>query len=529
MSEEKILGRGIWLDKVASELINREKKLGRSLKLLRVESGLGASGIPHVGSIGDAIRAYGVMLALKNFGYQSELIAYSDDMDGIRKVPEGLPSWLSDYLAFPVSTIPDPFDCHSSYGAHMSSILTDGLDKLNIPYKFQSGTDAYKKGLLTNQIITILEHSQLIGKKIGEMLGQTKFENVLPYYPICPSCKKLYVAEANSYDASTKKVMYKCCGSEVGKKKIAGCGAEGEVDVTAGNGKLSWKSEFAARWAAFDIRFEAYGKDIADSVKVNDWISDEILKHPPPHHVVYEMFLDKSGKKISKSLGNVFTPQAWLTYGSPYSLFLLMFKRIAGTRNLSVEDIPTYMDEYDSIEDIYFGKIKETNPAKLRKIKGLYEYIHQLDPPNKSSIHAPYLLIAQLVSVAPAGNSLEYIIDKLKKYRTINDVDEQIIEKINLATKWAESFQVNDNIKVNLDPIEKKALSEIISLLEKNPDPDMIQNQIFESAKTNNIPPNQLFNKLYNILIGTNRGPRLGPYIFDTGVKRAVKVLKNQL
>lgn len=529
MSEDKILGRGIWLDKVATELINREKKLGRSLDLLRVESGLGASGIPHVGSIGDAVRAYGVMLALKDLGYQSELIAYSDDMDGLRKVPEGLPSWLNNYLAYPVSKIPDPFDCHSSYGAHMSSILTDGLDKLDVPYKFQSGTDAYQKGLLTDQIIKILEQSELIGKKIGDMLGQKKFENVLPYYPICPSCNKLYVAIAHSYDSSTRKVMYRCCDAEIGKQKVIGCGAEGEVDVTAGNGKLSWKSEFAARWAAFDIRFEAYGKDISDSVKVNDWISNEVLEHPHPHHVVYELFLDKSGKKISKSLGNVFTPQSWLTYGNPQSLFLLMFKRIAGTRNLSVEDIPTYMDEYDSLEDVYFGKIKEKNPAQLRKLKGLYEYIHHLVPPENSSVHAPYMLIAQLASVAPTDNKVEYVVEKLKKYRTINDVDDKIIEKINLASKWSDSFQVIDSVKVHLDDIERKAISEIVELLEKNTDPDIIQNQIFESARANNIPPNQLFTKLYNILIGTNRGPRLGPYIVDTGVKRAAKVLSNQL
>lgn len=529
MSEDTILGRGIWLDKVADELIKREKKLGRSLNLLRVESGLGASGIPHVGSIGDAVRAYGVMLALKDLGYQSELIAYSDDMDGLRKVPEGLPSWLKDYIAYPVSSIPDPFGCHASYGAHMSSILTDGLDKLDIPYKFQSGTEAYQNGLLTEQIIKILEQSQLIGKTIGDMLGQKKFEHVLPYYPICPSCKKLYVAEAYSYNSSTKKVLYKCSGSEVGKQKVDGCGAEGEVDVTAGNGKLSWKSEFAARWAAFDIRFEAYGKDITDSVKVNDWISNDILGYSPPYHVVYELFLDKSGKKISKSVGNVFTPQSWLTYGSPYSLFLLMFKRIAGTRNLSVEDIPTYMDEYDSLEDVYFGKIKEKNPAKLRKMKGLYEYVHQLVPPDTSSIHAPYMLIAQLASVAPVDKKAEYIIEKLKKYRTIHDVDNKIIEKINLASKWADSFQVNDIAKVDLTPIERKAISEIIDVLEKNSDPDIIQNQIFESAKKNNIPPSQLFNKLYNILIGTNRGPRLGPYIVDTGVKRAAEVLSKQL
>ena len=130
MSEDdsKIIGRGTWVDKLAWELLEREKQLGRNMSLLRVESGLGASGIPHIGSLGDAVRAYGVKLALEEFGYKSELIAYSDDLDGLRKIPEGLPESLNEHIAKPVSLIPDPFGCHDSYGMHMSSILLDGLD-----------------------------------------------------------------------------------------------------------------------------------------------------------------------------------------------------------------------------------------------------------------------------------------------------------------------------------------------------------------------------------------------------------------
>ncbi|HEY5631218.1 MAG TPA: lysine--tRNA ligase, partial [Nitrososphaeraceae archaeon] len=137
-----IIGKGTWIDKVADNLLKREKKLGRTVDLIRVESGIGASGIPHIGSMGDAVRAHGIAMALKNFGYNTELIAYSDDMDGLRKVPAGLPGWLKEHLAKPVSRIPDPFgNCHTSYGAHMSSILLDGLDKVGVKYCFQSGAE----------------------------------------------------------------------------------------------------------------------------------------------------------------------------------------------------------------------------------------------------------------------------------------------------------------------------------------------------------------------------------------------------
>ena len=180
---EEQIGRGTWIDKVADTLIKREKRLGRSLDLIRVESGLGASGIPHIGSMGDAVRAYGIALALQDFGFKSELVAYSDDMDGLRKIPHGLPDWLQEHIARPVSSIPDPFgSCNASYGAHMSSLLLDGLDKAGIKYRFQSGREAYRQGLLVKQIDTILKNSSKLGQKIAEFVGQDKYIEALPYF-----------------------------------------------------------------------------------------------------------------------------------------------------------------------------------------------------------------------------------------------------------------------------------------------------------------------------------------------------------
>ena len=144
-------------------------------------------------------------------------------------------------------------------------------------------------------------------------------------------------------------MYYRCTGDEIGRKWVEGCGHEGSVDIRKGDGKLSWKVEFAARWSAFDIRFEAHGKELTDSVKINDWISDNVLSFPHPYHIVYELFQDKSGKKMSKSVGNLVTPQKWMTLSSPQSLMLVYFKRIVGARNISEEDVPQYMDEFDSL------------------------------------------------------------------------------------------------------------------------------------------------------------------------------------
>ncbi|HEX6067336.1 MAG TPA: lysine--tRNA ligase, partial [Nitrososphaera sp.] len=241
MEEEQILiGKGTWLDKLADTLVKRDQRLGRKLDMIRVESGLGASGIPHIGSMGDAVRAYGIALALKNMGYSAELIAYSDDMDGLRKIPAGLPDWLSQHIARPVSEIPDPFgDCHTSYGAHMSSLLLDGLDRVGIKYRFQSGREAYKSGKLVKQVDAILQNSEKLGKKIAEFVGQDKYVSVLPYFPVCSNCGRLYTAATEKYLPGEKKVLYTCKGSRIGKQEVAGCGHHGESDITKGEGKLA--------------------------------------------------------------------------------------------------------------------------------------------------------------------------------------------------------------------------------------------------------------------------------------------------
>ncbi|MDH3501551.1 MAG: lysine--tRNA ligase [Nitrosopumilus sp.] len=522
--EGQIIGKGTWIDKLAFELLEREKTLGRSLDLLRVESGLGASGVPHIGSLGDAIRAYGVKLALENFGYKSELIAYSDDLDGLRKIPEGFPDSLQEHLAKPVSLIPDPFGCHESYGMHMSSILLDGLDKTGIAYEFRRAIDTYKKGLLKEQIHIILKNSIKIGGKISELVGQEKYQKFLPYFPVCANCSRLYTAESFEYLESERKVRYKCHDAEIGSKIIKGCGHEGEADITKDLGKLAWKVEFAARWAAFDIRFEAYGKDIMDSVKVNDWISDEILNYPHPHHVKYEMFLDKGGKKISKSLGNVVTAQKWLEFGDPKSILLLLYKRITGARELGFEDIPSLMNEYNELEDVFFGRIKVDNQAKLIKSKGLYEYVNLLDPPKETSTHVNYRLLVELAKIFKE-NRIERVMKKLLDYGVIKNPEPRIEKLIELAGNFADQFDQQEKTEIDLNDSSKKALKTLSETLGAEEEPEDIQNTIYQIAKSNNIQPKEFFKILYQIILGTSRGPKIGPFISDIGRKQVAKNL----
>jgi lysyl-tRNA synthetase, class I len=527
----KVIGHGTWYDKMARKVVNRERKLGRSLDRVRTEMGLGASGFPHIGSLGDAARSYAVTLALREMGINSKLVAYCDDKDGLRKVPAGLPKSLEKYLGFPVSSIPDPFGCHESYGKHMSSLLLDALDKCGIEYSYFSAKEVYEKGLLLDEVRTILLNAEKVGGIVKEEVGQERYTEVLPFFPVCSNCGRIYTTKAYRFEPETDKVLYKCEGLEIRGRHIAGCGYEGEADITKGEGKLTWKSEFAARWKALDIRFEAYGKDIADSVKINDRICREVLCFEPPSHAKYEMFLDKGGKKISKSAGNVFTPQVWFRYGSPQSLLLLMLKRFVGTRTLDVSDIPSYMNEFDELEDVYFGK-KQVNPRDVAKLKGLYEYCWVMKLPAEPSVHVPYNLMAFLVKMAPKENLNVFLTEKLQSYRYLQknqQVDAELEKRVEYALNWVKDFEEIKETPVNLTEPEKAAVKTLLTALESADDSDEIQNAIFSVAKTNGLKPGAFFRTLYLILMGAPQGPRLGPYILAMGKQNVVAALRRAL
>ncbi|MEM2569126.1 MAG: lysine--tRNA ligase [Candidatus Bathyarchaeia archaeon] len=530
---EKIIGHGTWYDKMAHKIIERERKIGRRIDLIRVESGVAASGIPHIGSISEVVRNYAVSLAIEEQGYKSEFIVFSDNKDGLRSVPAGMPKFLEEHLGKPVTDIPDPFGCHSSYGEHMVYLLLEALDKLGIEYKFMSAVEAYGKGLLNNEIRDILVNSKRVGEIIYEETGQEKYLNALPYFPVCASCGRIYTTKAYEFLPDEDKVLYVCEGMEVKGKWLEGCGYRGEADYRRGEGKLGWKAgEFAARWRALDVRFEAYGKDIADSVRVNDRISREILNYEPPLHARYEMFLDKSGRKISKSTGNIFSPQIWLRYGSPQSMLLLLLKRFVGTRNISASDIPRYMNEMDWLEDVYFGKVRIEDRMEEAKLKGLYEYCWFMKPPKEPSIHVPYNVLTYLAKVAPKGSEIEFIADKLRDYGYIRDkseLTEDLKRRIEYALNWVSDFQEITETKVKLSQDEMNAIRQLIQRIQVEEEAEKIQSAIFEAARENNLKPKDFFRTLYMILLGAPSGPRLGPYIVAMGKANVIKALEKSL
>ncbi len=394
--------------------------------------------------------------------------------------------------------------------------------------------------MLDKEIETILLNWEEAGKIIKNMLGQEKYTEALPYFPVCEKCGKIYTTRAYKLVPEEHKVLYVCDGRFTGKNLntgkeivVKGCGHKGEASYFKGEGKLSWKVEFAARWSALKIVFEAHGKDILDSVKVNDKISEDILDWKSPHHFVYEMFLEKGGRKISKSVGNVFTPQVWFRYGSPESCILLMFKRSGTIRELDVNDIPNYMRELDNLEDVYFGKEKLENPRDEFNAKRLFEFVHRLKPPKKSSIHIPYDYLVELAGVSPERNKLDFVIQKLLETGHIDKVNEkikgEIKKRFTYAENWFNDFVKPEEVEVELTKEEKSAIKDLIKEIKKEKDGEKLQNKIFGIAKAHGIKPVRFFRLIYRIILNQDRGPRLGPYIIQRGKKEIIRLLKNSI
>ncbi len=529
---DTVIGHGTWYDKMAAKIVARERKLGRSLGLIRTEMGIAASGLPHVGNLSDAARSFAVTLALREQGYKSELVAYADDKDGLRKVPAGMPETLAEYLGKPVTDMPDIFGCHKSYGEHMMLLLREAMDKCGIDYRFMSATEVYRSGLFNKEIRAVLSNAKKIGEIMKAEVGQEKFLKALPYFAVCENCGRIYTTKTYDFLPKEDKILYSCEGMEVKGKWLEGCGHKGIRSIKEGEGKLAWKGEFAVRWKALDIRFEAFGKEVADSVRVNDRICREILEWEPPSHAKYELFLDKTGKRMSKSAGIVFTPQTWFKYGSPASLMLLLLKRFVGTRALDVTDVPFYMNELGELQDIYFGKTQVKNEKELLKLKGLYGYCWALRPPKEPEPHVPYNLMTYVVKMAPKGNEEQYITETLRRYGYLQKdqmLDEGLRRQVEYVSNWAKDIEDIKETAVSLTSEERNATDELLEVLKMENDGDKIQNAVFNAAKKQGLQPGSFFRTLYTILIGAPQGPRLGPYILAMGRQNVIDALQRAL
>jgi len=525
-----------WVDAISKAVLERENRLNRGLKVLRVECGIGASGFPHIGSVGDAIRAFGVKLGLNASGTKSELIAYSDDRDGLRKIPIGVPRDYEKYLGMPVTDIPDPWKCHSSYGEHMSQLLLEALEMLELEFTFISGTQAYKSGLLDEPIDILLRNHDKVDQIIREEVGSSKPPGWIYYWPVCERCGRIYTTRVTMVLPEEGKVLY-VCDQEF--KGIKGCGYRGEASYRRGIGKLAWMGgEFAARWAALGISFEPHGKDITDSFRVNARICKEILKFDPPLTIVYEMFLDRTGSKISKSKGNVITPQQWLRYSPPEVLRMLMFKRYKGSRAISLEMIPTYINELEEKLEQYHNLDKIKDLRRKINIKRLVEYSFLLEKVPEPKEYR-FGTIINVISLLPykqidEQSLLRLVSEIIGKYHEIPQEklmeDSWFIQLYRCALNYLNEIAPYIHVEMpKVDPQTLKTIERFLASLEYDMGPEEIQSLAFSLARENQVPIRKFFSTVYFLLLGRPSGPKLGPLIHRLGIRTSKSLILSAL
>ena len=489
-------------------------------KYILFETGYGPSGLPHIGTFGEVVRTTMVINALKSLvDCPTQLITFSDDMDGFRKVPENVPNreLLSQYIGKPLTSVPDPFEKYESFGHHNNAKLKSFLDKFNFEYTFVSSTQKYKKGDFDKTLIYILENYQKILEIILPTLRSERKETYSPFLPISEVTGKVLQVKIDEYRPKDGTIIYK--DSEDNKNY--------ETLVTGGKCKLQWKVDWAMRWMALGVDYEMCGKDLIESVDLASKICKSLNKKPPLN-LIYEMFLDEKGEKISKSVGNGISVEQWLRYASPQSLSLYMFQKPKSAKKLFFDVIPKTVDEYFNHLNVY------SDLEMQKKLDNPIWHIHNGHVPEYRS-KITFNSLVNLVSICNSSDS-KIIWGFVNKYDpNINKVSNPEFEDlINYSINYYNDFVLPNKKYLKVSSETKVIFEDIIYLLEnkvteKN-DAEEIQTQLYEIGKKHKFENLKDFFKLvYQVLLGQEKGPRLGSFIKLYGIKETVESLKKVL
>ena len=513
------------LDKTSAWPFVEAKKLLRERKLfiekkgkIILQTGYGPSGLPHIGTFGEVARTSMMVNALKQLtDLPTEIITFSDDMDGLRKVPENVPNkeLLNDNLHKPLTQVPDPFEKFNSFGEHNNERLKNFLDKFNFEYNFKSSTALYKGGVFNSTLQIILENYQGIMDIIFPTLGKERQKTYSPFLPICPETGIVLEIPVLEILKEKSKIIFDNKG-----KKL-------EVGILDGQCKLQWKVDWAMRWYALDIDFEMYGKDLIESAILSSKII-KLIGKTNPSGFAYELFLDEKGEKISKSKGNGITIDQWLEYASPESLSLYMYQNPKRAKKLYKEIVQKTVDEYlDFVE-----KAKTQNELQL--LMNPTWHVHNGNIPKEEMIMS-FSMLLNLVETSNA-DSKELLWKFVKKYKkNISEKNNPIFDNlIGYAIKY-----FNDVIRLkkkykNPDIEEKIALQALVEMLDKCNDqmsPEDIQTLIYSTGKENGYSENlrDWFKLIYEVVFGDENGPRMGFFISFFGVNETKKLIKEKI
>ncbi|GAA3902140.1 lysine--tRNA ligase [Sphingomonas limnosediminicola] len=482
------------------------------------ETGYGPSGLPHIGTFNEVARTTFVRRAYEELtSNPTRLIAFSDDMDGLRKVPDNVPEqeMLAKHLGKPLTKIPDPFGTHESFAHHNNAMLRSFLDRFGFDYEFLSATDCYTSGQFDDVIRKVLRGWDGIMGVMLPTLREDRRKTYSPILPISPSTGRVLQVPVDVIDAEAGLIAF---DDEDG--------ARIQQSAFGGAAKLQWKVDWAARWVALGVDYEMAGKDLIDSVVQSGKIA-RILGGRPPEGFNYEMFLDEKGEKISKSKGNGLSLEEWLRYGSEPSLAFYIYREPRKAKSLHIGLIPRAVDEYLQFRGNY------PNQPIEQKLGNPVHHVHGGKVPT-ATLPLTYGLLLNLVSL-PGVADKETAWKFVQRYApgTSPTSEPELDELIGLAVNYARDFVVPTLKRRPPSAVEAEALRDLDNELAGLPaeaDGEVIQNAVFEVGKRH--PFESLrgwFGALYETLLGSTQGPRMGSFIALYGIDNSRRLIAEAL
>jgi lysyl-tRNA synthetase, class I len=492
----------------AQRLLERAQRRPPDKGRVLFQTGYGPSGLPHIGTFAEVFRTTLVRQAFERLSeLPTRLVAFSDDMDGLRKVPDNIPGReaVEAHLHKPLTAIPDPFGTHESYGHHMNARLRAFLDAFGFEYEFVSATDCYRGGRFDEVLLRVLERHEQLRAVVLPYLGAERRATYSPILPVCPRTGRVLQVPIEEARPNSGTVVYRDPDD----------GSLVEVPVTGGRCKLQWRADWALRWTALGVDYEMYGKDLIDSVKVSSRLC-RVMGGEPPEGFSYELFLDEHGHKISKSIGNGLTVEEWLTYGTKDSLRLFLYHAPRKAKRLYFDVIPRHVDEHTQLLERF------RTQDELQRLSNPVWHLYNGAPP-APDLPVSYTMLLNLASVVNAETP-EVLWGFVSRYA--RDATAETHPDLGLLIGHALAYY-RDFVRPNKayrapDARERAAMEELARVLERFSEADpgeAIQHEVYEVGKRHGFSDLRAwFRALYQVLLGQDEGPRFGSFVAFYGV-----------
>jgi lysyl-tRNA synthetase class 1 len=507
-----------WPFEEARKLLARYSAKPPEKGYVLLETGYGPSGLPHIGTFGEVVRTTMVRHAFQRMSdIPTRLFAFSDDMDGLRKVPGNVPNpdMLKEHLGRPLTVVPDPFGKFESFGHHNNAMLRSFLDSFGFEYEFQSSSDWYKSGRFDKALLKVLQHYDEVMAIMLPTLGEERQQTYSPFLPVSPKTGRVLMVPIVERKPDAGTIVYR---DEDGTLT--------ETPVTGGRCKLQWKPDWAMRWYALGVDYEMSGKDLIASVEVGGKIC-RALGAKPPEGFNYELFLDENAQKISKTKGNGLSVEEWLTYGPAESLSLFMYQKPRSAKRLYFDVIPRAVDDYLSFRDTF----PKEDAAK--QMENPLWHIHNGKPPYEDA-HLAFNILLNLTSVCNSEDKA-VLWGFISRYapKASPETTPFLDKLVGYAVAYYRDFVKPEKKYRGATDMERAAFEDLLRELEKLPldaPAEDIQFQVYEVGKRHAFADLKAwFQSLYEVLFGTSQGPRMGTFIALYGVKETIALIKRAL